>query len=181
MFISKFSGKEKTWLLISVIFVGLVIMDRLIFTPINDRVKEINREIKINENQLAVGMRNLKQKSPVTEEYKKYAAYLKSSGSDEEKTTAILSEIENLAKNSAVSLADMKPQPPKKIDFYKVYTIEVKAEGSMEALVNFIYQLNLSPQLLRVEKLRLNLKDKDSTVVAASVQVTKISVSQNPN
>jgi Tfp pilus assembly protein PilO len=176
MFLSKLSGKEKVWMFFSVVFVCLVIMDRLILTPINERVREINREIKINEAQLAVGMRNLKQKVPITEEYKKYASYLKSPGSDEEKTTSILSEIENLAKKSAVSLADMKPQPPKKIDFYKMYTVEVRAEGSMEALVNFLYQLNLSPQLLRAEKVRLNLKEKDSAVVAASVLITKVSV-----
>ncbi len=161
---------------ISAVFVCLVIMDRLILAPVSERVKEINRQIKVNEAQLAMGMRNVKQKLSTSEEYKKYAAYLISSGSDEEKTTSILSEIENLAKKSGVSLADMKPQPPKKVDFYKVYTIEVRAEGSMEALVNFLYQLNLSPQLLRAEKLRLNLKDKDSAVVAASVQITKTAV-----
>jgi len=175
MFLAKLSQKEKTGLFISMILVSLVILDRLILTPINDRIQQINREIKINEKQLAMGLRNLNQKELVSSEYNKYASYLKNSGSDEETTTAILSEIENLAQKSGVSLIAMKPQQAQNIDFHKEYTIEVEAEGSMDALVRFLYELNASPQLLRAEKLRLNLKDKDSSVVKATIQITKIS------
>ena len=177
MFLAKLSQKEKTGLFISAILVSLVILDRLILTPINDRIRQINREIKIDEKQLAMGLRNLNQKEFVSSEYKKYALYLKNSGSDDEKTTAILSEVENLAHKSGVSLIDMKPQQPQNINFYKEYTIEVEAEGSMDALVRFLYELNTSSQLLRAEKLRLNLKDKDSSVVKATIQITKISIS----
>ena len=175
MFLSKLSQKEKIGLFASAILVSLVILDRLILTPINDRIQQINREIKIGEKQLVMGLRNLNQKEFVSSEYKKYESYLKNSGSDEEKTTAILSEIEILAKKSSVSLIDIKPQQNQNIDSYKEYAIEVETESSMDALLRFLHELNASSQLLRAEKIRLNLKDKDSSVVKSLIQITKIS------
>jgi len=176
MMLEKLSGKERTGLFIAVVFVFLVILDRAILAPINDRIGQINREIKIGEKQLAMGLRNVSQKELVAGERKNYAQYLKNTGSDEEKTAAMLSEIENLAKKTGVSLVDMKPRPAQNVDFYIQYSIDVEAEGTMDALESFLYQLNASTQLLRAQKLRLNLKDKDASIVKASVQITKLSI-----
>jgi Tfp pilus assembly protein PilO len=173
MFLTKLSRKEKIGLFVAVVVVFLAILDRLVLAPIKERIQQINQQIQVNEKQLVMGLRNLEQKEVVTNEYKKYARYLKDAGSDEERIAAMLSEIENLAKKSGVSLVDTKPSQPKDTNFFKEYAIEVKAEGTMETLMIFLYQLNSSSQLLRAERLRLNLKDKDSITVEASILITK--------
>jgi hypothetical protein len=68
----------------------------------------------------------------------------------------------------------MKPLAPRAVDFYKKYEVELEIEGEMEQVVNFLYQLNNSPQLLRAEKVALNPKDRDSTTVRAKLNVTKV-------
>ena len=86
----------------------------------------------------------------------------------------ILGEIEALARKSSVYLVDMKPRKPREVEFYKEYTVEIEAEGYMESLMSFIYQVNTSSQLLRIETLRLNLTKGGSNVLSASMLITKV-------
>jgi len=98
------------------------------------------------------------------------------SGSDEEEVAKILGEIESLARQSKVYLANMKPQSPKEIDFYKEYAVEIDAEGEIVPLTAFLHQLNTSTQLLRVEKLRLSSKKKGDKTLKASMLIIRILV-----
>ncbi|MDD5618714.1 MAG: type 4a pilus biogenesis protein PilO [Candidatus Omnitrophica bacterium] len=175
MFFSNVSKKERIGLAVAAIIVSLAFLDRLILNPINKRIQQISQEIKISEKQLRMGLRNLNQKEAIISEYGKYSQYFKGLGSEEETTAAMLSEIETVAKKSNMSLLDLKPQPSKDRGFYREYSIEVEAEGTIESLINFIYRLNASTQLLRVEKLRLSLKDKDSGLIKITLLITKIS------
>lgn len=125
---------------------------------------------------MEIGLRNLSQKDIVASRYEKLSKYFKNVGSGEETTAIILSEIESLGRKSNLNLLDLKPQETKDRGFYKEYSVEMEAEGEMESLMDFVYQLNASAQLLRVEKLRLNLKDKQSKVVTTSLLITKFSL-----
>ncbi|MFH1318911.1 MAG: type 4a pilus biogenesis protein PilO, partial [Candidatus Omnitrophota bacterium] len=172
----KFSKKEKLWLVIAAIFIFVAAIDRLVVSPINTRMKQLSQEIKIKEKQLARNLRNLSQKETVSKEYEKYMKYVKKIGSNEEEVARILSAIESLARKSAVYLVDIKPQAPKDIDFYREYVVEVTVEGEMESIVRFLYELNISEQLLRAEKLQINLKEKATSVIKAGIIVTQVLV-----
>ena len=176
VFLAKLSKKEKIGLFIGVGFISLALLDRVIIGPVNNKIQQINQEVKTNEKQLSRDLRNLNQEEVITKTYQKYVGYVKKVGSDEEEAAKILSEIEELAGKSAVYLADMKPRSPKQVNFYKEYSIEIEAEGEMVSLVNFLYQLNNSPLLLRAEKLRFSLKSKDSRIVKTSILITKVSI-----
>ena len=170
------SQKEKIGISIAAIIFFLAIADRLILTPISCTLGQINRQTNIAERKLAYSLNNLNQKELIEGEYQKYGLQLKANGSDEEKTTSMLSEIENLAKKSGVSLVDIKPQPSKNVDFYKELIIEVNAQGSMRDLVRFLHDLHDSPVLFCAQNLHLDLKDKDSAIVNALITVTKMSI-----
>ena len=128
----------------------------------------------MDEKHLAEYMRYINQKGIVTSEYQKYEKFVKKSGSDEEEQTKILGEIEELARKTSVSIANMKPLTPRATDFYKTYEVSLEVEGDMESMVNFIYQISQSGQLLRAEKVSLNLKEKDSKMVKGALSVTKV-------
>lgn len=171
---SKMSLRTKAWLAVAAVFVFLAFVDRLILDPTTVRLHQLDQEIKTDEGQLAQYLRYMNQRDPVTAEYKKYSAYVRKSGSDEEEQTKISGEIEALARKTNVSIANMKSLAPRTVDFYKRYEVELEAEGEMESLTNFLYQISNSPQLLRTEKVRFNLKEKDSTVVKGYLTVTKV-------
>ena len=151
----------------------MALLDRLIVAPVHHKLQQINHEIAISEKQLGRSLRNLNQKDVIAKAYERYTPYVKRAGSDEEEVAKILSEIEEVARKSAVSLDNVKPQEPKKRDFYKEYSVEIEAEGDMESLVSFLHQLSASSQLLRPEKINLSLQERDSTIVKASIVITK--------
>ena len=176
MFWDKLSGKEKIGLSGALAFLFVAFMDRLVVSPIRGRFENIDRAIKISEKQLGHDLRNVYLKDQIAEEFEKYVEYVERSGSDEEEVAKILGEIESLARQSNVYLVNVKPQSPQKIDFYKEYSIEIEAEGEMAALMSFLYQINTSIQLLRVEKLRLNSSEDESTDLKSSMLITKVLV-----
>lgn len=79
-----------------------------------------------------------------------------------------------MAKNSSVSLIDVKPSAVEKTEFYKKYTIKIEAEAKVGHLADFIYQLEKSPQLLRVAEFRLSPKKRESSVLKIYMVVTEI-------
>ena len=175
-FLNKLSKKEKTGLFIAAAFVFFSILDRAVIAPINNGIKEVSHKIEANEKRLKEQLRYLNQKDTISREYQGYANAVEKKLSEEEETAKMLSEIEDLSKKSSVYLIDIKPRPSRQTDFYKEYMVEIEVESGMESLMNFLHQLNASPQLLRAEKLRISLKEKDSSAVKASLLITKAHV-----
>jgi hypothetical protein len=171
---AKMSAREKAGIAVAAIVVLVVFVDRFIVNPMSARMHRLNREIKASENDLRLDTGLAGQKDAVSAEYGKYSAYVRKSGSDEEEQTKMLSEIEELERKSGVSPANMKSLAPKTVDFWKKYEVELEVEGEMEQVVNFLYLLNSSPQLLRSEKVTLSPRDRDSTAVRAKLNVTKV-------
>ncbi len=157
-------------------FLAVASLDRLVINPIRGRFQRINRSIKINEKKLAHDLRNVHQQDQITAQFEKYAEYVQRNGSDEEEVARILGEIESLARQANVYLANMKPQTPKEVDFYMEYAVEIEAEGEISPLTTFLHQLNISDQLLRVEKLRLNAQKKGDKTLKASMLITRVLV-----
>ncbi|MBI5149195.1 MAG: type 4a pilus biogenesis protein PilO [Candidatus Omnitrophica bacterium] len=173
MFLDKLSVKERIGLSAAFVFLAVAFLDRLLISPIRARFSALNQQIRIGEKQLGSDMRNLNQKDFISEEYAKYFPYIQRSGSDEEEVAKILGEIESLARKSSVYLVDMKPRKPREIGFYKEYTVEIEAQGPMEPLMSFVYQLNTSSLLLRIETLRITQTKSGSKTLTASMLITK--------
>ena len=173
-FFDKLSKREKIAVYLGAVFLLAVFLDSLVINHVNTRIKTLNMEIKTSEAQLGRYLRNLSRRDGVLKKYQKYAKYVKKGGSDEEETAKILGEIETLARGSSLTLEDIKPRVPRAIGFYKEYTVEIEVEGDMNSLVSFLFQLNNSTQLLRVERMRLYPKKKGSPVIKSSMLVTKI-------
>jgi Tfp pilus assembly protein PilO len=176
MFWEKLSQKEKIGLTMALMFLAVASLDRLIVSPIRVRFQRIDQAIRINEKQLAHDLRNVHQEDQIAAQFEKYIPYVEQTGSDEEEVAKILGEIEGLAREANISLANMKPETPKEVDFYKRYAVEIEAEGAMGPLTTFLYQINTSNQLLRVEKLRLDSKANGDKTLKASMLITRILV-----
>jgi len=137
----------------------------------------MGREIAASEKKLRHDLRNIHDKEFIESEYKKHRDFVKKgAASDEENVSNMLAEIEGLARAAGVSLVDIKPQASRQADFYKEYSAEVTIEGPMEQIAAFLHRLNSSTQLLRAVKVRLGLKQKESSVMKASMLITNISM-----
>jgi Tfp pilus assembly protein PilO len=173
-FLDKISRKEKIGLAVALSIVAIAFVDRVVVSPIQMKIKEMDQEILFKEKALGRDLRNLNRKEMITREYETFDPYLKKSNSKEEEMAKVLGEIERLARESQVRLVKIKPRGTQDKEFYEEYNIELEAEAAMGPLVDFLYRLNTSAQLLRAKKLRINPKDKESDVMKATVLVTRV-------
>jgi len=176
-FFSKLSKKERAGLIAACAIIMAVFLDRLVIRPVSAKLRRMDQEIALSEKKLSYDLRNINNKDFIESEYEKYKNFIKkSSASDEENVSNMLAEIEGLARSAGVNLVDIKPQASKQADFYKEYAAEVTIEGQMEEIVTFLHKLNSSAQLLRAVRVRFGMKQKDSSLVKASMLVTNIAM-----
>ena len=171
--IAKLSKREKLFLYAVIFFVGFAFLDRLVIRPVGGKFKQLNGEILIQRKLLGKNLRNLAQKEVVLREYKKFETYSKTSGSDEEEIAKFLKDIEKYARRCAVYIVDIKPQPMINIDFYKKCVVEIESEAKIEALMKFIYQIESSNKLLKVERLQLTCAKDAPSIIKANIVITK--------
>jgi Tfp pilus assembly protein PilO len=176
MFWDNFSQKEKIGLIAGSLFMSFALLDRLMIGPINQKIKQADLQIKQNRRELAVEIHNASQKPALKEAYDKLVPQEEGKGTDEERIAGMLTAVEDLGRDSGSTLLDIKPQPTKNQGLFKQYSITVEAEGEMEKLVTFLYKVNHSKELLRVENLQLNLKDKEAKVLKASILISKVGI-----
>ena len=174
-FLAQLSKREKTVLYVTVFFVGLMLLDRMVVYPIYSKVKQLNAEIKQKESGISKYLRILSQKDRIMNERKKYTAYLDVRQSQEQATTSILKEIENMANKSMLYIVDMKPAGVRENpDHTKRYLINLSCEGEMDQIMDFMYNVENSSGLLMIDRYQLSPKSKESRVAACSMIISKI-------
>jgi len=174
--LTKLSKRERLFLYAVITFVACALTDRLVIRPIGNRFRQLDDEILLQEKLLGKNVGNLDQEKVTINEYKKFEDYLQPAGSDEEEMAKFLSGIEGFARKSAVYLVGIKPRPITKTDVYKKLMADVESEANVEALINFIYHIEGSKNLFKVEKLQLVPKSAGSSVIKGYMVVTKILV-----
>ncbi len=172
--LTKLSKREKLILYAVVVFVACAVTDRLVIRPIGSRFGQLKDEILLQEKLLGKNIMNMDQGKVAINEYKKYVNYLKPAGSDEEEMAKFLSSIEGFARRSTVYLSSIKPRPIVKTDVYKKCIADVESEANTEALIDFLYQIESSNNLFKVEKIQLIPKTAGSSIIKGYIVVTKI-------
>ncbi|MBN1405864.1 MAG: hypothetical protein JW946_05025 [Candidatus Omnitrophica bacterium] len=177
-FIERLPKREKAILYIAVFFVSITLLDRLIISPIFNKIKFLDKEFTDKKKAIKRNMHILSQKDRILAERDKYASLLRSLESEEEQMTAILKEIENLANEASVYLVDMKPADVKNVADTKKYTITLNCEAQVEQLADFMYKIEDSNKLLRVERYQISPKTKDSSMAKCNMFIAKIVLSE---
>ena len=114
-----------------------------------------------------------KKKSSIEEEFKTYGALLHPQESGQMKTQA-LAEIEKTSREQSLKVLEMRPLPTRRQGPFQEYLIEVSLEGTMDQLVQFIYQLQGTIALLRVERLQISAKGPQGSLLKAVMTVSRL-------
>ena len=173
-FIFKLSKREKYIAYIAFALVIYVFFDRVVLRPVMVRQGNLNKEIQEQEQRLEKSIRILQQEELIKSEYKQSSQNLKQNVSDEEAISEMLSSVEKIANATSVTIVDMKPFSAEDLEFYKRIKIKIEAEAKIEQLADFIYQLEISPKLLRVTQISLTSKKQESSILKINLTVTGI-------
>ena len=175
MFLGRLSKKDKVIFYIAVFTVALLILDRVVISPVFSKIKSLNQEIQDKQVNIKKNLRIIAQKDKILSLSSRYSSFLGDSQiSNDEQVTMVLKELENLASASSVYLVDMKPGGIKESGSSKRILINLNCEAQMEQLVNFMYNMENSNSLISIEKYQLTPKSKESSVAKCSISVYKV-------
>ena len=172
-FFSKLSKRERLIFYGALLVVFIGALDRLFYRPMANLFDELEQEIVLQENQLRKNMRYLAAREVIHKRYSAYAAYSVTNGADEEEVASLLNEVEGQARKAGLSLLNIKPKPATTTEASKQYPVEVEVETQMKELINFIYGLQSSKYILRVQKLRMVPKGKSKAEVKGSLLINR--------
>ena len=174
MIFSKVSKREKILFSISITVIMVVLVDKVVFSPVISVIDRLNKQISPYEKELKNSIVTIDREESIINNYEEKVKNLKKVTSNEGEISAISGEIDRLAKNTNVLIQSIKPVSPEENNLYIKYKIDIEAEADLAHIIDFIYQLEKSPALFRVKKLTLTPKAKDATSLKASLLITKI-------
>jgi hypothetical protein len=153
------SKREKTTLYLTIAVIIFAIFFNFLIAPALSKYDNLNREVKVNSAKLKKYRWLLAQKDIIQNKYKSFSVSPKLPGAQEDNLLATLATLEEMAKNAALRIIDVRPERQNfERNRRKEITIELKTEGPMESYLRFIYDIENSLLLLRIKEFQLTAK-----------------------
>ncbi|MFC1631232.1 GspMb/PilO family protein [Candidatus Omnitrophota bacterium] len=170
---ARFSKREKIILYAAVFIIMLVLLDRVVLSPILSRIRSLTDEIVAQENVIRKNLHIVSQKGRIKKEMDKYASFIVAAQSEDEEMGAFLQEIEDLANESSVYVIDIKAVGTETADVLKKYLLKLNCEAQMEQLTKFFYSIENAQTMLKIEQFDLRPKTAGLTVLRCALSISK--------
>ena len=169
--------RERTFAIATVSVAVVAIVYNFIIEPIIGQWNVLDKKIKDKEIVLKKHSRILRDKDNIERLRAEYAKYFETNKlTPEEESAVALSRIEKIARETNVRITNIKPLLSKSFGSYNKFTFRVATESKLKELTKFIYDLQSSDQLLKVERMVLRAKENEPTTIKAILNITKISL-----
>lgn len=181
-FISGLSDKEKKILAIAGLFLLAALFDRLLIAPSMGRLKELDESIVKERNFISQNLKFLSYRDRITKEagaFKDF--YTQDVKAEEEVIANFLKKVEGLASQAGVELSKVSPSGQQKEKEFVKYFVTLDCAGKFEAITNFIFLVNDSKELLRVEKMNIAGSARDAEKVQSNLTISKMIVGADPS
>lgn len=172
---SRFSMRERTLFIFTICIILGIGVYIFIAEPIYKKWIQLNAEFESTSTRLFKNLKLLTEKESLEKEYDKYKEHIQRAEGDEEEMASILKDIETTAVSSGVKIISIKPKGVKQFKNYKKFGIELTSEAKISQFLKFIYDLEASKKLLKVERLVLSLKGSQSDLLKGTFIIRKIS------
>lgn len=169
--------REKLLGLVTIGVVLIVSIYNFTIEPLAKQWDSLNNEVRDKEVLLRKHSRISYSKDAIEKLYTEYTGYFRKEDLTPEEESAIaLSNIEKLARGANAHITNIKPLTIKSFENYNIFTYRVATESRIGELTKFIYDLQSSEQLLKVERMVLRAKEREHDIIKAILHITKVSV-----
>ena len=176
-FLTKMKPRERFLVSVTGGMLVLLIVYHGIWVPLTKRFETLQDEIFAMQMKLRKAHLYAKQRDQVLQEAKKFPNLEQlDAKKDEEETASLLNFIEKEARDVQVTLFDVKPQHVSSDKASKRYRVDLTTESGLKEFTEFIYHLQYSPQMLRIEHVQMTPKEDKSPVLRSSLSVTRVVV-----
>lgn len=172
---SRLSKRERLLAALTVSVAALLALFIFIADPVYKKWLDLGGDVESANAKLLKNLKLLANKEYLEKEYNQYRQYIQKGAGEEEEVSSILKEIEATAAGSSVDVTSIKPKGTKSFKEYKKFTVEVTGEAKLSGFLKFIYDLEGSKKLLKVERLVLTLKSAQSDILRGTLIIRKIS------
>ena len=86
---------------------------------------------------------------------------------------SILSEIESVANEINMGVADMKPKKVKRIDFYNNFSATLTVEGELASIIRFLYVLQNTPHFFTADEVYFERSIMRTTQIKCRLVLSK--------
>jgi Tfp pilus assembly protein PilO len=175
------SAAERKYLVVAVFCVLLALFARLLFWPSAVKLSEIDDSIVKEKNLIRQNLHFLSYKDRIEKEAGSLKDYFTTEVKTEEQVIAeFLRNIELLGTRSDIQISKISPAGQDYQKEFIKYFVSVDCAGSLANVTKFIYAVNNSPELLKVEKMNLGGNAKTSDSVQVSLTISKMIVGADP-
>lgn len=167
---SRLKGREKNILLAAAALLALFILDKQLVRGRAGAGDSLGRLVAREEASLSRELRLIARRGEIMELHKRLLHGKKDIPAQDE-ATAMLSDVETLARKHRISLQDMKPG--RAANPGESSSLSIQAEGGWESLSAFLLAIDDSPALLQVEKVTLRLKGKEPGLLETQLLIRR--------
>jgi len=167
-------GKNKALIYAAAGVCVAAMMSYFIFSVLGQRIKQLNRQIKLAEAQLQKIAGIQKERGAVTAECDKYKSYLEASSWDERRVfEELLKTVERIAKDSGVSVINLSPEPGvEQGKEYKKYKVSLRVDADLEQLLILLNKIVSDKLLIKVEKLAITPKGETAELLKVETTIS---------
>lgn len=170
--------REKAGLLIALCVLFVVIVDRVVISPLLRRCDELHSAIVQAEMELMHQRLVLASGPEIEQSYRAVENLIGPTGGDTEIVDAMKGELDDLARAAGLEIVSMQHRDPDKRVYVQEFIVDIgKFEGNMPALLQFLHDLWNAPGLLRVRSINAGLS-RDGSKIEGAVRITKAGMVQ---
>jgi len=165
-------GKQKILVYTIISILVCLFIGRFIFFSLGVRLKQLKQQTKLAEANLKKGLEMQKQKDMISSDYDKYQAFLIIEKMEQRQIIEeLLKEVERIAKDSGASILNLSPQEAAEQAKGR-YNADLRIEANAEQILNFLYKIQESKLLIKLDKISVSPKDEQASTLKAEATIS---------
>jgi len=167
MILASISKREKYIFSITIIVIVAALLYNFIIEAGFKKWHILNNEIAIKRSKMNKGIRLIKRRDSIIQEYNGYARSTKN-------IPNILNDMERKADALGIKTSNMKPGQEIEKGLYRECAIELQIEGEMANIIKFLSQIAKPPILAILKKFDFNLISQNPSVFKGTIILSKL-------
>jgi Tfp pilus assembly protein PilO len=167
----KSDNRQKLLIVLVAVLAGVLIGDRLIYTPLTHLWQSRQQEIKRLRTQVSEGSALLRRETVIRDRWDN----MRTNTLPNNQSLAqeqMLKAFQNWAQESGVSLNALTPQWKSDSEDYQTLVCRVDASGTMWMLSRFLYDIEKGPLGLKLESVDVSSRDNTGQQLSLGLQVS---------
>ncbi len=170
-------SQQKILKIVAVLCVCALIGDRLVFSPLLSLWDDRSQQIQELKKSVAKGTLLLEREDALTKQW----SDMKNNALPKEMSAAenqVIKAIDRWVRDSRVNLVSIKPQWKREDDAYQTFECRAVAQGNMQTLARFIYELEQDEGAIKVESLDITSNDDKGSSLNMAVRFSGLQFSE---